>query len=130
MADESITDAERRWAYERGFFGYRIKELGLTEENYRRYVSDYDYFWVNRINPGYQLWIADKLASRFALGRFKSVLPEHYYTIARVNGTSRILPLPGAPRGLWTDLRFAFCAAQREKAFGGQAHLRLARSGL
>ena len=115
MADESITDAERRWAYERGFFGYRIKELGLTEDNYRRYVSDYDYFWVNRINPGYQLWIADKLASRFALGRFKSVLPEHYYTIARVNGASRILPLPELPEGFGLTYDSLFALLREKK---------------
>lgn len=99
MADGSITDAERKWAHERGFFGYRIRELGLTEDNYRRYVPDYDYFWVNRINPEYQMWISDKLASRFALAEFKSVLPEHYYAVARINGASRILPLPELPEG-------------------------------
>lgn len=115
MADESITDAERRWAYERGFFGYRIKEQGLTEENYRRYVPDYDYFWVNRINPDYQLWIADKLASRFALGRFKSVLPEYYYAITRVNGASKILPLPELPKGFGLTYDSLFALLKEKK---------------
>ena len=99
MADKSVSDTERQWAYERGFFGYRVKELGLNEENYTRYIPDYDYFWVNRINPEYQLWISDKLASRFALGSFKSVLPEYYYAVAKINGKSRILPMPELPAG-------------------------------
>lgn len=115
MADGSITDAERKWAYERGFFGYRIKELGLTEENYRRYVPDYDYFWVNRINPEYQMWISDKLASRFALDEFKSVLPEYYYAVARINGASRILPLPELPEGYKLSFDALFALLEEKK---------------
>ena len=91
------SDEEKQWAWDRGFFSYRIKELGLNENNYRDYVSDYDYFWVNRINNNYQCWIQDKLTSRYVLEKHKALLPKYYYAVRNSNGRRRYIALPDLP---------------------------------
>lgn len=98
-ADAETTPEEKKWAHERGFFSYRIKELGLDESNFRDYVSDYDYFWVNRINSHYQAWIDDKLSMRYALDQYSEYFPDYFYAIRNINGEKKILALPDLPDG-------------------------------
>lgn len=97
--EPGISEEDRQWCYERGFFAYRVPEIGLSEENYRSYVSDYEYFWVNRINSNYQDWITNKLQARFVLDKFKEHMPKHYYNIRCYNGDKRIIALPDLPKG-------------------------------
>lgn len=97
--DTKISEEDKLWCYERGFFAYRVPEIGLSEENYRNYVPDYEYFWVNRINNDYQDWITNKLQARFVLDKFKEHLPRHYYNIRCYNGDKRIIALPDLQGG-------------------------------
>ncbi len=98
---KATSDEEKKWAHDRGFFSCWINHIGLNDANCDEFVSDYDYFWVNRINSDYQIWIEDKLATRYTLSEFKEKLPLHYMLIGRTNGVNRILPLHDFPRG-WT----------------------------
>ena len=72
---------KKRWAWKRGFLSFRIKQYGLTEENYKLYLSDYDYYWLNRINNAYQIWVNDKTTFRYTLDDFKEYIPDYYYAI-------------------------------------------------
>lgn len=94
MADTSISCGDRKWTSENGFFAYRIEEIGLNKENYFNYLSDYDYYWLNRINGDYHIWITNKLATRYAFDEFKEYLPDYYYSFCTVNGVSSIRALP------------------------------------
>ncbi len=75
------TKEEIKWAHDRGFLSYRIKQYGLTEENYMSYLSDRDYRYLRPINNSYRKWIYDKVTMRYVLNKYKEYIPEYYYHI-------------------------------------------------
>ena len=80
------TKEDKRWAHERGFYSYRIKQYHLTEENYREILSDYDYKWLRPLNCRYHKWLWDKLMAYFVLSPFQAHLPTYYYRIIPEGG--------------------------------------------
>ena len=81
------------WAWRRGFLSYRIDQYNLTKKNYKNFLSDYDYHWLNRINNSYQIWINDKTTFRYILDPYKEYIPKYYYMIFRRNGENIIAPM-------------------------------------
>lgn len=88
---------QKLWAWRRGFLSYRIQQYGLTEENYRDFLSDYQYHWLNRINNDYQVWINDKLTTRYVLEPYKQYLAEYYFAFFKQDGLSYVKALPDLP---------------------------------
>ncbi len=80
---KSYSLRQKIWAWKRGYLSFRIHQYGLTEENYKNYLSDLDYHWLNRINNYTQKWINDKTTFRYALEPFKKHLPEYYFLIMK-----------------------------------------------
>jgi len=87
--------AQKLWAYRRGFLSSRIPCYGLTEDNYRDYLSDFDYMRLHPINGPYSKWIDDKLTIRYMLAPYSEYLPEYFFHIYR----SEVLPLMDLPAG-------------------------------
>ena len=42
----SLSDEEKKWALQRGFFPGRIKLYGINENNYTEFLPDWNYFTV------------------------------------------------------------------------------------
>ena len=93
--EKRTTLAQKLWAYRRGFYSSRIPYYGLTEENYRHYISDFDYMRLHPINGSYSKWIDDKLTIRYLLAPFAEYLPEYYFHIYK----GELLQLPDCPGG-------------------------------
>lgn len=74
------------WAHKHGFLSFRTYQYGLTEENYLRYLSDYDYYWLNRINNDYQKWVNDKTTYRYTMEPFKQYVPKYYFSCFKRGG--------------------------------------------
>ena len=91
--------SKKIWAWRRGFPSYRIEQYGLTNQNWKNILSDYDYAWLNRINNGYQKWINDKLTMRYVFEPLKQYLPEYYYFIGKRNNNGYIKKLQDTPAG-------------------------------
>lgn len=72
---------EKIWAYNRGFLSPKINEYGLTEENYKYYLSDFDYYRLYPINNRFKTWIDDKLTVKYILYPFNKFLPRYYYQL-------------------------------------------------
>ena len=85
------------WAWRKGFLSYRIDQYGLTSDNYKQFLSDYDYYWLNRINNSYQIWINDKTTFRYILEPFKEYIPQYYYSIYKCSGKTVIKPMQDCP---------------------------------
>ena len=85
--------SQKIWALKRGFLSKKILYFGLTNENYRDYLSDFDYYWLHPINGEYSKWIDDKLTIRYLLNPFSEYLPGYYYHICR-NEILRLMDLP------------------------------------
>ncbi|MGE9896145.1 sugar-transfer associated ATP-grasp domain-containing protein [Anaerovoracaceae bacterium SGI.195] len=85
------------WAWKRGFASYRIQQYGLTEDNWKFILSDYDYAWLNRMNNVYQKWVNDKTTMRYILDSEKSYVPEYYYFVGKKDNMPFIKPLQDLP---------------------------------
>lgn len=81
---------QKIWAYRRGFLSSKIRDYGLTEMNYKRFLSDFDYCKLYPVNGRFGQWIDDKLTSEYMLSPFKEYLPKYYYHI-KMKGS--IIPL-------------------------------------
>ncbi len=85
------------WAWNRGFLSFRIHQYGLNNDNYKEFLSDYDYHWLNRINNEYQKWINDKTTFRYVMEPFKKHLPDYYFSICKKNNELSITKMPDCP---------------------------------
>lgn len=101
--DKSTTMREKIWAWKRGFLSFRIKQYGLTEENYKEFLSDYDYHWLNRINGVFQGWINDKTTFRYTMEPIKEYVPEYYFSVYKRLGKARIAKMQDCPEHITAD---------------------------
>lgn len=95
--DKYTTAEEKRWAHERGFLSYHIKQYGLTEENWRSCLSDRDYKWLRPLNNKYRKLLWDKVTLRYCLDKYRQYLPEYYYHIVPRSGKMTLLKMPDCP---------------------------------
>ena len=100
MRDKYTTAEEKKWAHERGFLSYHIKQYGLTDENWRSCLSDRDYKWLRPLNNEYRKLLWDKVTLRYCLDKYRQYLPEYYYHIVPRNGKMELLKMPDCPEGL------------------------------
>ena len=112
--DKYTTRAEKRWAHKRGFLSFRIKQYGLTEENYRDCLSDRDYKWLRPLNNEYRKLLWDKVTLRYCLDKYSRYLPEYYYHLVPRNGMMQLLRMPDCPEGYSRDFA-GLLALLREK---------------
>ena len=94
-AVKTTTRQEKRWAHRRGFYSYRIKQYGLTEENYRTMLSDYAYKRLRPINGQYQKWLWDKVFMYYVLAPYQQYLPKHYCRIVQSEQGNRLISFDG-----------------------------------
>lgn len=95
---------EKIWCWKRGFWSYRIEQYGINESNYREFMSDYDYHWLNRINGYYCTWINDKTTFRYVLDDYKDYIPEYYYFIYSKKGLKCIQKMQDCPECYSADV--------------------------
>lgn len=98
------------WAHARGFYAQSASTYGLTEDNYRDYLSDYEIDRIWPLNDWQRIWINDKLTLGYMLAgtEFESLLPEYYYYTA----ADRLVPLYNSG---FRDGIEGFCEVMREK---------------
>ena len=97
--DKFTTKEEKKWAHKRGFLSFHIKQYGLTEENCKDFLSDYDYKRLRPINNRYYKWIWDKVSLRYMLDDYKEYLPEYYYNFVRRDGKVKLIKMQDIPEG-------------------------------
>lgn len=76
----TVSDEEKIWALSRGFYPGRIELYGLTEDNYKDYLPDYNYFMIHPINSWAKIWINDKLSLKYTLNSngCENSMPKYY----------------------------------------------------
>ena len=78
-----ISNEEAQWALRRGFLPDRVSLYGLSDDNYRDYLSDFDYFMMHPLNNHFRIWVNDKLTLKYMLSGTKMdrYMPEYYLYI-------------------------------------------------
>lgn len=110
--EKDTTFRQKIWAQKRGFYSPRIANYGLTEENYKDYVSDFEYYRLHPINGIFTRWIDDKLTIRYILAPFSEYLPRYYYHLY----DGEILRLPDCPENTGQTIDDIINLLKKEKA--------------
>jgi len=98
--NDSATWRQKIWTQKRGFLSEKIQVYGLTEANYRDYVSDFSYLKMLPVNGFFSKWIDDKLSIRYILQPYAEYLPEYYFLVRR----GKVFRLPDAPPAVETSI--------------------------
>lgn len=71
---------ERKWYITHGFSPNRKKYCGVTPDNYKQYLSDFEFYNTKSyINLKSSFWFDNKLNTYYLLRPFAQYLPKHYY---------------------------------------------------
>ncbi|HBH94757.1 MAG TPA: hypothetical protein DDX91_03340, partial [Ruminococcaceae bacterium] len=96
---KGATKEQKQWAWDHGFLSFRLWQYNLTEENVDFILSDYDYFWLNRINNLYQKWVNDKTTYRLIMEPIKKYVPKYYYSVFKRGGKTELAKMADLPAG-------------------------------
>ena len=90
-----MDDEQKRWALERGFYPGRIALYGLTEDNYRDYVPDFNYFMLHPMNNHFLKWL-DKTTLKYVLNSngCESTMPEYYVYVENDGSFTYLMDCP------------------------------------
>jgi len=101
----SLPLEKKLWAVERGFLPSSVILYGLTEGNYRLYLSDMDYWRIHPINGHFAFWINDKLTLKFIFASpirsvsnpniIYNLMPAYYLYIENDGHFSYLMDSPG-----------------------------------
>lgn len=96
--------ATAKWALERGFYPGRVALYGLTEENYRDYIPDFQYFMLHPMNNHFLKWL-DKTTLKYVLNSngCECTMPQYY---AYVENDGSFTYLMDAPADVPKDADF------------------------
>lgn len=112
-----VEDMEkRRWALEKGFYPGRIELYGLTEENWKDYMPDFQYFMLHPLNNHFLKWL-DKTTLKYVLnsGGVESVMPEYYVYVENDLCGGRYTYLMDCPKDIPKDESFLWNLLQEKK---------------
>lgn len=74
---------ERKWYITHGFSPNRKKYCGVTPENYKKYLSDFEFYnsanYKNYNDKSSSAWFNNKLNTYYLLQPFVKYMPKHYY---------------------------------------------------
>lgn len=104
MFVEKLSDDEKafpadattiKWALQRGFYPGRVELYGLTEENYRDYVPDYQYFMLHPMNNHFLKWL-DKTTLKYVLNSngCECTMPEYYAYVENDGSFTYLMDVP------------------------------------
>lgn len=97
--NKDTTLREKLWAARHGFISYRLHQYGITRDNWKNYIADFEYKWLRHINNKYRHWTEDKITVKYVCSEYNQCFPEYYYHISLKNGNNKILPMMDCPEG-------------------------------
>ena len=92
---------KKLWAAKRGFYAGKIDLYQLSEDNYKKYLSDYQRLWLHPLNNHFAIWINDKITLKYVLqkpfvidGVEYDIMPEYYLYIENDGHYSYLMDSP------------------------------------
>ena len=102
-AKTGVPASKKLWAYRHGFLSHRLGQYGITEDNWKGFISDFEYRWLRHINSKYRYWLEDKITLKYVASGFKECFPGYYYYTSLHDGENRIIPMMDLPHGYGAD---------------------------
>jgi len=88
---------EKLRAYRKGFLSHTAKDYGITDENYRSFISDFEYYKLYPINKKFGHLIDDKITLRLVLAPFAEYLPRYYFHIVKPGLINSLMDMDAVP---------------------------------
>lgn len=110
------SEEKKEWALKRGFYPGRVELYGLTEENYKCYVPDYQYFMLHPMNNHFLKWL-DKTTLKYVLNSngCEDTMPEYYLYIENDKCGAGYTYLMDCPEEIEKDENFLWNLLQLKK---------------
>lgn len=91
----NVSEADKKWALERGFFPGRIELYGLTEENVHEFLPDYHYNMMHPLNNHFLKWL-DKTTLKYVLnsGGCEELMPDYYVYVENDGSFTYLMNCP------------------------------------
>ena len=91
-------DETKKWALTKGFYPGRVELYGLTEENYKDYLPDYNYFMIHPINHHFKIWVNDKLTLKYVLNSngCDDTMPAYYLYVENNGNYTYLMDAPAS----------------------------------
>lgn len=88
-------EEKKKWALERGFYPGRIELYGLTDENYKNFMPDYNYFMLHPMNNHFLKWL-DKTTLKYVLNSngCEVAMPEYYVYVENNGNFTYLMDCP------------------------------------
>lgn len=93
-----VDDDTKKWALTKGFYPGRVELYGLNDENYKKYLPDYQYFMIHPINHHFRIWVNDKLTLKYVLNsnNCEDTMPEYYLYVENNGNYTYLMDAPEA----------------------------------
>lgn len=79
LYNKQVSFKQKLWAYRRGFMSEKINRYNLTDDNYKDYISDFEFYHHKSYkNNRFYYWYDDKITTYYLLLPFKKLMPIHY----------------------------------------------------
>ncbi len=90
-----VSPEEAEFALKNGFYPGRVTLYGLTEENCKDYLPDYNYFMLHPLNNHFLKWL-DKTTLKYVLNSngCESTMPEYYIYIENDGSYTYLMDSP------------------------------------
>ena len=77
---KDMPEKEKNWYIEHGYNPAKKYFCGVTPDNYKKYISDFEFYKSSSYkNASSVLWFDNKLNTYYLLKPFSEFLPKHYY---------------------------------------------------
>lgn len=109
-------EQQKRWALERGFYPGRVGIYGLTEDNYRNFLPDYQYFMLHPINNHFLKWL-DKTTLKYVLNSngCEDTMPAYYAYVENEQCGGRYTYLMDCPDSIPKDKDFLWNLLKKQR---------------
>lgn len=115
IENKNIPLSRKLWAYRHGFLSYRLAQYGITKDNYKNYISDFEYKWLRHIDNYYKVWFEDKVTIKYVASKYNKFFPKYYYFISLKQGQNAIIPLMDCPKNYNNTYDDIFNLVKKEK---------------
>lgn len=115
IENKNIPIRTKLWAYRHGFLSYRLAQYGITKDNYKNFISDFEYKWLRHINNYYKIWFEDKITIKYIASDYNKFFPKYYYYISLKQGENQIIPMMDCPKGYGNTYDDIINLAKKEK---------------
>jgi len=77
--NKELSFRKKKWAHRRGFLGNYVAYTGIDASNYKNFISEKKYHYIQPINSKYNKWLNDQVSVTRVYKPFDHLFPQMHY---------------------------------------------------